>query len=80
MPVLQLDKCQNVAEVVQLIRDASLQDGMQTVLYGDEFIGTVLAPNMIREVIQDRILKRFSESPKLLDELRDRLESEDIVD
>lgn len=46
----------------------------------DEVLFTAISPELTKQVLCDKILQRFGENPSLMDELRDRLENDKIVD
>ena len=43
-------------------------------------LGAILSPETTKEVLYERIIRRISESPEILDEIRDRIENDEIVD
>jgi hypothetical protein len=49
------------------------------VVFKKDVVCTVLGPAALREVVQDRLLKRLSENPDILAELQKRLDSDDLV-
>jgi hypothetical protein len=53
---------------------AFTQHGMPLVLANNEILFTALSPESTKTLLCDRILKRLSESPELLTELKERLE------
>jgi hypothetical protein len=43
-------------------------------------LATLVSPSDAKTLVQERILRRIIENPGLLDEVRDRLENDPIVD
>ena len=50
------------------------------VIAGKNVLGSVLSPEATKEVLYDRMIQRISESPSILDDIKDRLENDDIVE
>jgi hypothetical protein len=50
------------------------------VLAGQKVLGSVLSPEATKEVLYDRMIQRISGSPSILDDIRDRLENDEIVE
>ncbi|MCA9262373.1 MAG: hypothetical protein KDA60_00930 [Planctomycetales bacterium] len=50
------------------------------VLSKEEILGAVMSPEMTKEMLCGRIIQKLVQSPKTLDEIRERLEGNDIVD
>lgn len=46
------------------------------VIAGKNVLGSVLSPEATKEVLYDRMIQRISESPSILDEIKDRLNDE----
>ena len=68
------------SEFVRLFSASLDDDEVQVVFAGSQLLCTVMGPDAVREIMQQRILKRFAEQPDLLDELRDRLGDDYLVD
>lgn len=66
-------------EFIELFRNAVAANSMPLVLVENEVLFTALSPASTQQLLSERILKRLSENPALIDELRHRLE-EDIVE
>ena len=60
--------------IVKLGHDFSL------VIAGQRVLGSVLSPGATKEVLYDRMIQRISESPSILDDIKDRLENDEIVE
>jgi hypothetical protein len=67
-------------EFVRVFRDALSGDSMPMVVADEDIFFTAVSSESTKQILCDRILKRFGENPALIDELRDRLENDDIVD
>ena len=67
-------------EFVNLFTASVEADEWGMIFADTEFVCTVMGPEGMREIMQRRILNRFADQPDLLDELRERLESDDLVD
>lgn len=65
-------------QVRQFFRES--ETDIVPVVSDHEIIGAFLSPEAAREVISERVLRRLSEKPELLDELVNRLENDDIVE
>ena len=50
------------------------------VLSGGRVLGTVLSPEATKEILYERMIRGISKSPEVLDEIRDRIENDEIVD
>ena len=46
----------------------------------EDLVAALMSPHLLREVTEHRILKRFAEQPDLLEELRQRLNDDELVD
>ena len=58
----------------------SFAHDLSPVIYNEDVLGTVLSPGATKEVLYERMIRRLSHSPETLDEIRDRLENDEIVD
>jgi hypothetical protein len=67
-------------ELVELFKQALSVNSMPLILAEKEVVFTALSPEGTKELLRDRILKRFSEDPGLLAEMKDRLEKDVIVE
>ena len=67
-------------ELLQIFRRALEKEAMPLVVSGDEVLFVAVSREFIQQLMADRILKRFPEKPGMLSDLRNRLESDDIVD
>lgn len=45
-----------------------------------QYLGTLLSPTNAKSLIRDRMLQRILDRPSLLDEMKDRIENDDIVE
>jgi hypothetical protein len=43
-------------------------------------LGSLLSAEATKEILYDRMIQRISESPTILDDIKDRLENDEIVD
>lgn len=50
------------------------------VIAEETVLGAVLSPEATKEVLYERMIRKISSSPEVLDEIRDRIENEEIVD
>jgi len=68
-------------EFEQSIRDGLAKGDMPMFLTEtDEVLFTAISPESTKEVLCNRILQRMGENPSLIDDLRDRIENDEIVD
>ena len=67
-------------QFVGYIRQALADDAMPLVMSGNEVLFAAVSGEPAKQLLADRILKRLAENPDMLAELRNRLESDDIVD
>ena len=67
-------------KLIGVFKAALDQNAMPMVLSTRELLFTAISPEMTKEVLAERILKRFWENPDRLDELRRRLESGELVE
>lgn len=65
---------------IQFFRDAVANDATPLVVSGHEPLFTAVSPESAQQLLAGRILKRLAENPEMLSNLKDRLESEDIVE
>jgi hypothetical protein len=66
---------------VQIFQEALSGGEMPMVLTDEEeVLFTAISPESTKEVLCGKILERLSENPSLVDDLRDRLENDNIVD
>jgi len=86
MHPLVLDKHRNLfrddesfGQFVQILTDRLSQD-FSPVLSEQRVLGAVLSPEATKEVLYERMIRRISDSPQVLDEIRDRIENDQIVD
>jgi len=87
MKPLQLNDCSNLfkdekayQEFVRLLTESVTTDELRVVFADSGLVCAVMGPSAIRELMRHRILKRFADQPDLLDELRDRIQEDDLVD
>jgi len=83
MQVVQLDQfvtADEASALTQVLTDAVSNDLIVALVHQGKVIGTFLGPEAMRDAVQQRVLKRFAEDPGMLDTLRQRFESEDLVD
>ncbi len=86
MTPLVLDECR------PLFRDDARYDEFVTwlieklghdfspVIAGQNVLGSILSPEATKEVLYDRMIARISESPSILDDIKDRLENDEIIE
>lgn len=67
-------------EFLQVFRTAFKDDAMPLVVSGKELLFAAVSRESAQQLLADRILKRLGENPQMLADLRERLESDDIVD
>jgi hypothetical protein len=68
------------ASFVGLLRDSMKSDGLNAYFFEQELIGAVLSPTAAKEALSSRIREKLLTSPKLLNEILESLESDDIVE
>lgn len=57
-----------------------LKSDFSPVIAGKEVLGAVLSPHAVKEVLYERMIQKLSESPTVLEEIKDRLENDRIVE
>jgi len=67
------------AKFVEEVR-GKLENDFSPILLGSEVLGAFVSPEAAKEVIYERIIGRIAKEPKLLDDIKDRLENDEIVD
>ena len=67
-------------EFVRLLIESLDQEELRVIFSDSDVVCTVIGPAAVKEIMQHRIIKRFAEQPDLLDELRERLGDDDLVD
>ena len=84
--VLVLDKYKNLFKDEQAFRQfadilegATADNVMRLVLCGEEVVGAFISPGDAQERLRERIMKRLAKNPAVLDTLKSRLESDEIV-
>lgn len=70
---------QSYEQFVQLLASVLGQD-MSLIMSRDQVLGAILSPEATKEVLYDRIIRKVSSSPSILEDLRDRIENDEIVD
>lgn len=85
--VLRLDDYQalfrspaDYRSLVDLLRDAVRSSRVQHLLADGEVVGTVIGPELSRDLLLQGITRKLGEDPEFLNELRRRLEDDPIVD
>jgi hypothetical protein len=68
------------ARFVGLLRASINENAMPIVLAEREFLFTAVPPGATKEILSERIIRRLWENPGLLDDIRDRLENDPIVE
>jgi hypothetical protein len=60
--------------------EAAILSGLMTPIFGKErHLAMLVSPAAAKRHVQDRMLLRMLEKPALLDEMKDRLENDEIV-
>jgi len=83
MKVVQLDqfvKGDQASALSHELTAAVSNDLIVALVHEGKVIGTFLGPEAMRDAVQQRVIKRFAEDPGMLDTLRQRFESDDLVD
>lgn len=70
---------ESFARFVTLFSSQMGQD-FSPVISGDAILGAVLSPEATKDFLYERMIRRMSSNPKLLDEIRDRIENDEIVE
>jgi hypothetical protein len=60
------------------LRDAGGE--ARLIIDGDEVVGSFVSPEEARARIANRVIRRIAENPKMIDKLRERMSSDDLVD
>ena len=50
------------------------------VISNERVLGAILSPDATKEVLVERMIRRISSAPEILDEIRYRIEKDEIVD
>jgi hypothetical protein len=66
--------------IVSLFEQAAEEADMTPVWAKKRHLATLLSPANARSLVRDRMLQRILDDPSLLDDVRDRLENDEIVD
>ena len=67
-------------QFVSLFENAGKRTGMTTVWAEKRHLVTLLSPAETKTLVQGRMLQRILDCPSILDEMRDRLENDDVVE
>ena len=67
-------------EMIQMLESRVENEDIQLVSTDNKVLFTAVPFNSMKEFLCARIVNRFAESPELIDELRDRIENDEIVD
>lgn len=67
-------------QFVALFQEDPNHPGFTPVWAKQKHLTILLSPTNAKELVQDRMLRRMLEQPSLLDEMKNRLESDDIVE
>lgn len=67
-------------ELWEAIEDALKRADTPILVRNQHFVGAVVAPEAVKELVLDRMLKRFETDPALIDSLRKRLTEDEIVE
>ena len=65
---------------VSLFEGATDEPDLTAVWAKKRHLASLLSPAQTRSLVQHRMLQRILDDPSLLDDVRDRLENDDIVD
>ena len=68
------------ARFIDILRSSITSDTMPIVLAEHELLFTAVPPGATKDILAERIVRRLWENPGLLDDIRDRLENDDIVE
>lgn len=86
MNPLVLDECRSLfkddthyAEFVTWLTTKLGQD-FSPVISDKKVLGSVLSPEATKEVLYNRMIQKISESPSILDDIKDRLENDKVVE
>lgn len=71
---------ETLRQFAKILEAAVEGDAMRLVVLGEELVGALVSPEDAQERLRERIVKRLASNPAILDKLRDRLESDDIVE
>jgi hypothetical protein len=59
---------------------ARLEHDLSPVISKERVLGAILSPEATKEVLYERMIRRISDAPEILDQIRDRIENDEIVD
>lgn len=64
----------------EVLGRAGQEDDLKFVLYDESLLVGLISIDEAEGKLKDRILRRLSKNPDIMDRLRERLESDDIVE
>ncbi len=87
MRVLQLKEYQSLfqdeaayREFQRRLVESLSEDEEQMLFCGEQMVGALMTPKAISRIMKQRILGRFASQPDLMDEMRKRVEANDLVE
>ena len=57
-----------------------LEQDLLPIILKERVLGAILSPEATKEMLYERMIRRISQSPEILDKLKDRIENDEIVD
>ena len=78
MRVIQLHEFsgKSADELIERLRSVSQSDEPSIILDDGDVVGTLLSPDLGKEVLAARLLQRLDRTPSLMDEILTRLDEE----
>lgn len=86
MAVINLDKYEGLFKDAGSFQSfvlsfkSDLGSDLSPIVANHEVVGAIVSPEATKDVLCARLAKKLSDCPGILDEIRDRLEHDDIVD
>lgn len=79
MEFIDLDKCQTVQGIVDLLRGAMSRNGMVMLLIGGEPVCVGVSPSQTKQMLATSVAINWANHPEQLDKLLERLQTEKPV-
>lgn len=66
-------------EFAEILR-SSMEQELRPIICHNRVIGSALSAGGTKDFLYDRMVKRMTQRPEILDELADRIENDEVVD
>ncbi len=70
---------ESIQKFVRLLQESTQNKEMQLVLYGESLVGALISTEEAKNRLHERIAKRLTLNPGSVEALKERLQSDDIV-